>query len=78
MCEGVGGGKPSKPRLGEGDGWAYVDRCADGQTDVRIPGRAKESGLKMKTGTGGSQFSLFKCWMNLFLVSFPLTSTSNH
>lgn len=74
VCEGVGGGgEPSKPRLGEGDGWAYVDRCADGQTDVRIPDCAKESGLKM--GTEGSQISLLKCWMNLFLVSFPYTST---
>lgn len=78
LCVWGVGGKPSEPRLGEGDGWAYVDRCADGHTDVRIPGCAKESGLKMKTRTGGSQFSLFKCWMNLFLVSFPYTSSSNH
>lgn len=27
------------------------DRCADGQTDIRMPRCAKEPGLKMKTGT---------------------------
>ena len=43
---------PSRPRLGEGDGWAYVGQMWR-WTDVRMPGYAEEPGLKMKTRTEG-------------------------
>lgn len=63
VCEGVGG-KPSKPRLGEGDGWAYVGqmrRWTDRRSDAWLCWRTR---AENENRNWSSRFGLFRCWMN--------------